>query len=230
MSIRARRANYAAIWALALAFGVVEGAVAVYLREIYVRDAGLGLTSRLPDLEVALVSLPEPLLALEIAREAFTIVLLAAVGWLAGRRLADRAGAFLLSFGVWDLVYYVVIWLFTGWPMRPGAWDILFLIPIPWVAPVWAPAFVAIVFIVFGSYLFFTPDLRRSYGVTDAAVLLAATLLTLASFLVESQAAAVHRVPERFSSWLYWPGVALGIFWFVRYEHAAAQRSRFTGS
>ena len=219
--MRARRANYAAIWALALAFGVVEGAVAVYLREIYVRDAGLGVTSRLPDLEVALVSLPEPLLALEVAREAFTIVLLAAAGGLAGRRLADRAGAFLLSFGIWDLVYYVVIWLFTGWPTRLGAWDILFLIPIPWVAPVWAPAFVAIVFIAAGSYLFWRPDADRSYGWTDAAVLLVATLLTLASFLVESQAAVVHRVPERFAMWLYWAGVVLGTGWFVKVERAA---------
>jgi hypothetical protein len=230
MSMRARRANYAAIWALALAFGVVEGAVAVYLREIYVRDAGLGVTSRLPDLEVTLVSVPEPLLALEIVREAFTMVLLAGAGWLAGGRLADRAGAFLLAFGVWDLVYYVVIWLFTGWPVRLGAWDILFLIPVPWVAPVWAPAVVAFIFIVAGSYLFSKPDVDRRYGWADAAVLLAAMLLTLASFLIESQTAVVHRVPERFSAWLYWPGVVLGTFWFVRHERAAARRSRFPAS
>ena len=134
METRERRTACAALCVLSLAFGFIEASVAIYLREIYVRDASLGVTSRLPDLQVTLVSLPDPLLVLEMAREACTIVLLAALGWLAGRRLADRAGAFFLSFGIWDLSYYVVLRAVLGWPTSLGVWDVLFLIPSPWVA------------------------------------------------------------------------------------------------
>jgi len=230
MDRRDRRANYSAIWALALAFGVIEASVAIYLREIYVRDASLGASSRLPNLEVTLVSLPEPLIALEIAREACTLILLAGVGWLSGRRFAERAGGFFLAFGIWDLAYYGVLWIVLGWPTRLTAWDVLFLIPIPWVAPMWAPAFVALLFVLAGSYLYWTPDYERRYGWTDATALAASGLLTLAAFLVESQAAVVHRVPERFPVWLYWSGLAIGIAWFVRYELSAAKSRRFSGS
>ena len=55
-------------------------------------------------LQVTLASMPRHLVAIEIAPpEACTMLVLGAVAWLAGRRLADRAGAFLLSFGIWDL-------------------------------------------------------------------------------------------------------------------------------
>lgn len=213
-----RTATYTAIWLLALAFGVIEGSVAVYLREIYVRDASLGASSRIADLPITLVYLPQRLVSLEIVREACTMILLAAVAWLSGRRLADRAGAFLLAFGVWDLVYYAVLRAFLGWPSHVSTWDVLFLIPVPWVAPMWAPALVAVLFVAAGSYLFWTPGPGRRYGWGDAAVLGAAALLTLASFLVESDSAVVHRVPERFPLWLYWSGVVLAVAGFVRVE------------
>jgi hypothetical protein len=218
-----RRSAYVAVWVLALAFGVIEGSVAVYLREIYVRDAAIAVSSRIPSLEVTLVSLPDPLVMLEMVREACTIALLAALGWLSGRRFADRAGAFLLAFGIWDLTYYALLRVVLGWPTTVGAWDVLFLIPTPWVAPVWAPATVAVVFVVAGSYLFWTPDAERRYSVLDAAILIAATLLTLASFLVETQAAIVHRVPARYATWLFWPGVAAGTLWFVHVERRRTQ-------
>jgi hypothetical protein len=132
-----RRATYASLWVLALAFGWIEASVVVYLREIYMGEASLQAPNYLAGLQITLASLPGRLVAVEIAREACTILLLAAVAWLAGRRLADRAGAFLLSFGIWDLTYYAVLKLVVGWPDSLSAWDIIFLIPLPWVAPVW---------------------------------------------------------------------------------------------
>ena len=79
-----------------------------------------------------------------MAREACTLVLLAAVAWLAGHRAADRIGAFFVSFGIWDLTYYAVLRLLSGWPDSIRTLDILFLIPLPWVAPVWAPVTVTL--------------------------------------------------------------------------------------
>jgi hypothetical protein len=220
-----RRATYGCLWVLALTFGWIEASVVVYLREISVRAGTLQAAAYAPNFQVALVSLPVRLVALEMAREACTVVLLAVVGWLAGGRPADRIGAFIASFGIWDLTYYAVLRLVSGWPEHLTTWDILFLIPSPWVAPVWAPVTVAALFVAAGSYLFWTADHVRQYRWTDVGVLFAAVWLTLAAFLVGSPAVLSHRMPEHFPAWLFWFGVTLGTAWFVRIERGVVRTS-----
>jgi len=225
MGIQERRSAYASLWILALAFGWIEASSVVYLRDVYLREVSLQGTNDFTGLSVSLMSLPSHLVAVEMAREACTIFVLAAVAWLAGRRPADRAGAFLVSFGIWDLTYYAVLRLVQGWPDGLRAWDILFLIPLPWVAPVWAPVTVATLFVVGGSYLFWTPRRQRRYRWPDVSVLTASALLTMTAFLVESTAAADHRVSEGFPVWLFWAGVVLGTAWFVRVERRTATKA-----
>ena len=220
-----RRAAYGGVWILAFVFGWIEASAVVYLREISVRESALHATSYLTDLPIALASLPGRLVALEMAREACTLVLLASVGWLAGRRPADRIGAFIAAFGIWDLTYYAVLRLVSGFPDSISTWDILFLIPSPWVAPVWAPVTVATLFVLAGSYLYWTPDHERQYRWTDVGVLITSACLTVAAFLVGSPAVIDHRVPEHFPIWLFWSGVALGIVWFVGVERRAVATS-----
>ena len=220
-----RRARYGSLVVLALVFGWIEASVVVYLREISLGEGALHATTYLQNLQITLASLPGRLVALEMAREACTLVLLAAVGWLAGRRPADRMGAFVAAFGIWDLTYYAVLRLVSGWPESISTWDILFLIPSPWVAPVWAPVTVATLFVLAGSYLFWTADRRRRYRWTDIGVLLASACLTLAAFLVGSTAVTDHRVPEHFPIWLFWSGVALGAAWFAGVERRAVLAS-----
>ena len=219
-----RRTAFGTLWVFALAFGWIEASAVVYLREIDVRAVSIQETSYIAGFPVTLVSLPSRLVALEMAREGCTIVLLGAVAWLAGRRLADRTGAFLLSFGIWDLTYYAALKGVLGWPDSVGAWDILFLIPLPWVAPVWAPVTVATLFAVAGSHLFWTADRERRYRWRDIGVLAGSVVLTIAAFLVESGAAINEREPERFPVWLFWAGVVLGMSWFARVEWRAAMR------
>jgi hypothetical protein len=112
--MRTRWGGLASLWVVALAFGWIEASVVVYLREIYAREVALQGAGSFAGLQVTMVSLPARLVAQEVAREACTILLLGAVAWLAGRRLADRIGAFLLAFGVWDLAYYAALWLVRG--------------------------------------------------------------------------------------------------------------------
>lgn len=200
----------------ALAFGWIEANVVVHLRDVYLRDAAAGGGG--VGLQVTQVALPFRVQWIEIVREACTMLVLAAVGWLSSAHLAGRIGAFLLAFGVWDLMYYAVLWLVIGWPDSLAAWDILFLIPVAWVAPVWAPCIVALLFVVTGSWLFLTDASPRRWRYADLAVIVVACAVIVASFLVESSAAAEHRVPERYAWWLYWPGVALGAAWFVTVE------------
>ncbi len=93
------------------------------------------------------------LIGVELVREAATLVMLAAVAWLAGRTRRSRLGSFLIAFGTWDVLYYVFLRMISGWPRSPLDWDVLFLIPLPWWGPVLAPVTIALVMIASGTLL-----------------------------------------------------------------------------
>src|SRR3954453_8826832 len=128
----------------ALAMGYVEGAAVLYLRTIYGGVDPVGPRhspfSPLPDF-----------VAIEIGREAATMVMLLAVGYLAGYKLGGRIGAFALAFGVWDITYYVFLAATTGWPASPLANNTLFLLPLPWWGPVIAPVLLALLIAAAGA-------------------------------------------------------------------------------
>jgi hypothetical protein len=132
MTPAARRTT---IWvtAYAIAMGVLEAAVVIYLRRLYF-PGGFEFPVRLADMDIGVV---------ELGREAATLVMLAAVGALAGRNRSERFAWFIYCFGLWDLVYYGFLKLVLDWPASPFTWDILFLLPIPWAGPVLAPCIVA---------------------------------------------------------------------------------------
>jgi len=88
--------------------------------------------------------------AIEIGREIATLAMLATMGWLAGRSALERLAWISVAFGIWDICYYGWLWIFIGWPTSLRTNDLLFLIPVPWVAPVWAPMVVSVALIFFG--------------------------------------------------------------------------------
>jgi hypothetical protein len=50
---------------------------------------------------------------------------------------------FLWTFAIWDIVYYAALWATVRWPLSLRDPDILFLIPVPWLSPVWFPLLVS---------------------------------------------------------------------------------------
>jgi hypothetical protein len=86
----------------------------------------------------------------EIIREAATLVMLFAVGWLAGDRPRTRFAYSAVAFGLWDIFYYLFLIPLTGWPNSLLDWDILFLLPVPWWGPVIAPVAISILMIAGG--------------------------------------------------------------------------------
>ncbi|HEX9224476.1 MAG TPA: hypothetical protein VF860_14200, partial [Candidatus Acidoferrales bacterium] len=42
-----------------------------------------------------------------------------------------------------DIVYYAALWATVRWPHSLGEPDVLFLIPVPWLSPVWFPLLVS---------------------------------------------------------------------------------------
>jgi hypothetical protein len=120
-----------------IAMGLLETAVVIYLREIYY-PAGF---------KFPLVNIKKSVIEVELWRELATIIMLAAIGYLAGKTKAQRFVFFLFCFGIWDIFYYVFLKLFLNWPASLLTWDILFLLPVPWVGPVLAPCIASVTMI-----------------------------------------------------------------------------------
>jgi hypothetical protein len=146
------------------------------------------------------------------------MALLASAAWLAARCTRDFVGAFLLAFGIWDLVYYAALRVIVGWPETLCSWDILFLIPAPWMAPVWAPMIVAAVFVGVGTFFFQTPSREARYTMADLAVIVLAATAIVLSFLVEWPFVTGPQPAPQFRQWLYWIGLLAGIGWFISVE------------
>jgi hypothetical protein len=149
----------AALLLFGISFGYLEAAVVVYLRAIYdpIRHRlhpGRGSNELFPlispqELAAAGPENPRRLL-IEIGREAATIGMLAGFGLAAGRNFNQRMAAFAVVFGLWDIFFYVFLRLMIHWPQSLFTWDILFLIPLPWVGPVIAPVIVASTMVICG--------------------------------------------------------------------------------
>lgn len=134
----------------AASFGFVEAAVVVYLRAA----TGLlpGYTGTLSDLqhssqgyrqEQSISQFPQSLLTIEVYREAATMIMLVSVTLLAASGISARWAAFLWLFALWDIAYYAGLWLTVRWPASFTDLDVLFLIPVPWIAQVWFPLMVS---------------------------------------------------------------------------------------
>lgn len=125
--------------AFSIAMGFLETAVVVYLRQLYYPGG----------FDFPLVVLSPQVGMVEIFREAATVIMLFGVGALAANNARQRFAFFLLAFAIWDLFYYVFLKVILDWPSSLFTWDILFLIPAPWVGPVLSPVIVCFTMIVF---------------------------------------------------------------------------------
>lgn len=132
------------VLAYAAAMAWVESAVVFYLRR---------MVDRIEPYQANPLPVAGDIGAAELVRELATVVMLFAVGWLAGRLPRARFGYFVAAFGVWDILYYVFLVPLTGWPHSLLDWDILFLIPLPWWGPVLAPVLIAVLMITGGIVL-----------------------------------------------------------------------------
>jgi hypothetical protein len=188
-----------AIYAIAMAW--VESAVVFYLRSMIDR-----VDPHQPD--------PFPTIGgfgwVELVREFATLIMLLAVGVLAGRNWRARLGYFAIGFGVWDIAYYVFLKMMCGWPHSLLDWDVLFLLPMPWWGPVLAPVMIAALMIFWGTIV---SQFERPAGLALSnwriwTLNFAGVALALYVFMADTLAAAPRGlqaicrvVPEKFN----WP-------------------------
>jgi len=148
------------VTAFAIAMGFLEAAVVVYLREIlYPKGFAFPLQPITANLALT-----------ELLRELATMIMLVSIGFLAAGAMSTRDGAlstrgrfstgfawFIYSFAIWDILYYVFLYLILGWPESLLTWDVLFLIPTTWTGPVLTPVLASLSMILLALII-----LRRS--------------------------------------------------------------------
>ena len=210
--------------AFAFAMANVETMIVVYLRRLYYPQG----------FQFPLVIIDAPTFLLELAREAATVVMLAAFGIAAGRTKVGRFGYFMIAFGLWDIFYYVWLKIILNWPASLLTWDVLFLIPVPWVGPVLAPASVACTLIGMGVTLLMLeargPVLPAGKAVWSTQVI--AAIIIIYSFTMEiwprldaTGAELSQWTPVAYPWWILILGQLLAIGVFVRWAHKAYQAS-----
>jgi len=154
LSNRLLQVLWTGLFAVGMAF--TEAAVVVYLRQFL--HSGSPIPADLGHWTVRELARNHPWVpVVEQLREASTIIMLIAVAFLGGKTTRARWGVFLLAFGVWDIFYYVWLYALIRWPPSLLTWDVLFLIPVPWVAPVVVPVIAAAAMSLSGVWLLLSP-------------------------------------------------------------------------
>ena len=175
-----------AIFSIAMAF--VESAVVVYLRAIFYPE---GFT-------FPLMAMSDYKILVEVLREVATICMLMAVAYLAGKKPWERFAWFMLSFGIWDIFYYVWLKALLDWPSSLLDWDVLFLIPLPWIGPVIAPVSIALLMMVFSILIIHSYqkglDLKPTF--LSVALSFAGLLLVFYSFMHDTGATLHQQAPQ----------------------------------
>ncbi len=160
---------------LAIAMAFVESAVVIYLRELYYPNG----------FSFPMVVLPVKIALTEFLREIATLIMLLAMGFLAGKNAYQRFAWFLYSFAIWDIFYYVFLKVILDWPSSWITWDILFLVPVIWTGPVLAPVLVSITMIILSFVILYLDHRNLQLAIRWPVVvfILLGSLLIFVSFI-----------------------------------------------
>lgn len=206
----------------AVAMGFLESAVVIYLRELYYKE---GFSFPLKPIEHSIAKV-------EFFREIATIIMLVGIGYVTGKTKLQRFAYFNLAFAVWDIFYYIFLYVFLGWPQSLQTWDILFLVPLPWVGPVWAPCLLSLLMIVGSVFIIKQVNKNENYRIKPFYwfTLIIGAIICILSFMwdytqftsdkdtwsvlsAQSLFAEVsHYVPQSFNSFLYFIGFSLMLY------------------
>jgi hypothetical protein len=201
------RARWAVVVAFAAAMAWIESACVYYLRL---------LVDRVQPYQRDPLPIVGALGNVELVREAATLMMLLTTGMLAGRTWPRRIGYTAIAFGVWDILYYVFLWIMSDWPASLLDWDILFLLPLPWWGPVLAPVSIALLMIAWGTLATQWPERAAAARLTPALWVSSSIGITLALALFMADALIAlpdgrHAVTRVLPTSFNWPLFALAL-------------------
>jgi len=213
------------IWVstFAVAFAWVETAVVLYLREKYFHGSFyFPIFIKWEDGKLVI----DHIMRVELGREIATILMLASVGCMAGKNAWQKFSFFMIAFGIWDIFYYIWLWVAIRWPESLMTWDLLFFVPLPWVGPVITPALIALVMVVAGTLIIYFDDkgIPIRWRWYDWAIILGCGFLMIVAFcwdwrnIIQKEGAAhvspVLGMPNPFAWWLYLPAYFISVTYF----------------
>jgi len=217
------------VFSVAMAF--LETAVVYYLRMLYYPE-GFSFPLQALELNVA---------AVEILREAATLIMLVSVAWLVARSFTQGFAWFIWCFAVWDIFYYIFLYLTLQWPESLLTWDVLFLIPLTWTGPVLAPLINSVMMIAL-AWIILKKSAMRVKGIIrplEWSLLIIGSLIIIGVYVADytsfmlggfsllqllwpaKNAAAIiemalQYVPRHFNGWLFAAGCSLHLLAIVR--------------
>lgn len=158
-----------------IAMGYLETAVVVYVRELYYPGG----------FQFPLMPISRTVAVTELWRELATVVMLIAIGVMAGKNKQQRFAYFIYCFAIWDIFYYVFLYALLGWPQSLFTWDVLFLIPVPWIGPVLCPCLVSLTMIALTLIIIYWEEkgLSAKTKWSERLVMLGGCALILFSFV-----------------------------------------------
>lgn len=214
-----------------VAMGFLETSVVVYLRELYYPEG----------FKFPLVGVPRDIATTEFFREIATIIMLIGAGVMAGKNSLQRFVFFLYSFAIWDIFYYVFLKVLLNWPESLFTWDILFLVPVPWVGPVIAPCIISLSMIILTFVVVYFQEKGKHVHITfmEWILFIFGSITAVVSFMwdyiiyVSSYGAdkgvwtlssnknmfdeIKNYVPQHFNWWLFWvgQGIIFLLIWMI---------------
>ena len=191
----------------AIAMAYLEATVVVYLRELFYP---LGFVFPLQDI-------PPKIYLVELGREAATIIMLWTVSGITNRHRTEWFAFFSFNFAVWDIWYYIWLKIMLDWPATLLDWDVLFLIPLPWIGPVLAPLLVSAALIFAALMILHFESRGKPLKLTpvDWGLEVLAGLIIIGSFLAQTGKIAAKLAPESYPWWVFIIGMVLGLTVFV---------------
>ena len=223
----------AALLLFGVSFGYLEAAVVVYLRAIYDPIRQRIHPGRSPQDLFPLIS-PDQLkaagpenarrLAIEIGREAAPLLCWPRSVWRPDGISISAWRLLPIAFGLWDISFYAFLRLMIGWPQSLFTWDILFLIPLPWVGPVITPVLVSITLIACGLVSLFHGGLPAKPWQWTAMI--AGGVVVILAFVWDFRNTTSGGQPNPFNWPLFLAGEAIALAGFI----AAAKNPGFQES
>jgi hypothetical protein len=221
--MQSKNLGWMALFAVSMAY--FESAVVVYLRRLY----------NINDLMISKPLLDPQIGAIEVGREFASLVMLLAVGWVAGKKLQSRLGFSIFAFGIWDIFYYIWLKVFIGWPGSMMDPDILFFIPLPWWGPVLAPVLISTLMILAGISAVVKEDKGMPMHATpfDWVAFSGGVLLLLYSFMGDALKALPADTqtlkslrPEQFNWPIYLVGLSLVVVFVWKMSRSKLENVR----
>lgn len=205
-------------------FGVVlgycEAATVVYIRIMYEPMHKRVFPDRAPDDLFPAFSFEQwaheaPAYAqspvLEVAREIGTVLGLVLVALAVSPTFRLWTATVFLLLGVTGWSFYFWLKVLMGWPHSPSDWDLIFIVPLPWVGPVWAALAAYTAMVVATGWFFWSEAAGRPLraGPVGWLLLLTGSLVTAVPFCWDYQHIVAGGYPRPFNTALLAVGLLL---------------------